>query len=430
MIYKCPNCNGALEYNPITDKMECAHCGNGFSISEIENTEVKDNMDYRMDTISQQDQNVSNVAEDTNSSIIENSSSQNITESEAFEEEVFKDLGTMERRIYTCTSCGAELSVNDNEAATFCAYCGQPTIVFSRVSKELKPESIVPFKISKEQAIGLLQERLKNSHFLPKEVKEAELENVKGIYIPYWIFDVYYYDIQYWEVDPYRKKKDDETPLVYSREAECNFRTLTVDASDNLEDETSQRLEPFNLRERKPFDSAYLSGYYADKYDLGDRELYDFAVARAKELFDAEVRKTIPAINVEIISSLPKRTVNKAEYTMLPAWFLTFRYQGEPYTMVINGQTGKVVGTLPFDRKKVSTLFATVAGSTAVLALITGILMLFFELTVFVMMALAIFVPIIELSIALPILSKIKKTGKLTKARQTEKFARERQDRD
>lgn len=427
MIYKCPNCNGALEYDPITDLMQCVHCGTGFAISEIENVGQKDSVDYRTETIQMQNGKAVNELEGTET---EPNSANSNAEAQALETEVFRTLGTMERRIYACTSCGAELSVNDNEVATFCAYCGQPTIVFSRVSKELKPESIVPFKISKEQAIGLLQERLKNSHFLPKDVKEAKLENIKGIYIPYWIFDVYYYDLQYWEVDPHRTKNADDAPLVYSREAECNLKTLTVDASDNLDDETSQRLEPFNLRERKTFDSAYLSGYYADKYDLGDQELYDFAVARAKELFDAEIRKTIPERNVEIISSLPKRRVEKAEYTMLPAWFLTFRYNGEPYTMVINGQTGKIVGTLPFDRKKVTALFAIVTGAMALLALITGIFMMFFELTVYIMMALAIFVPIIELSIALPVLSKIKKTGKLTRARRTERFARERQDRD
>lgn len=427
MIYKCPNCNGALEYDPITDLMQCAHCGNGFTISEIENVGKTDSVDYRVETVQMRNSNAVNELGDTET---EPNSANNSAEAEVLETEVFKTLGTMERRIYTCTACGAELSVNDNEVATFCAYCGQPTIVFNRVSKELKPETIVPFKISKERAVEILKERLDKSHFLPKELKELKPENVKGIYIPYWIFDVYYYDIQYWEVDPHRIKKSDDKPLIYSREAECNLKTLTVDASDNLDDETSQRLEPFNLRERKPFESAYLSGYYADKYDLGDQELYDFAVARAKELFDAEVRKTIPERNVEIISSLPKRRVNKAEYTMLPVWFMTFRYQGEPYTMVINGQTGKVVGTLPFDKKKVTTLFAIVAGFTAFLALITGIFMMFFELTVYIMMALAIFVPIIELSIALPILSKIKKTGKLTRARQTEQFARERQDRD
>ena len=409
MIYKCPNCNGALEYDPITDLMQCSFCGSGFTVAEIEMMPPKEVVEVNDTYAETPKENVK-------------------PEDAVFEAEVFKNLGTMERRIYTCTACGAELSVSDNEAATFCAYCGQPTIVFSRVSQELKPESIVPFKISKEQAEELLKERLKNGYFIPKEIKEVKLENIRGIYIPYWLFDIYYYDIQYWEVDPHRSKSKNDKPLIYSREAECDLRGLTVDASDNLDDETSQRLEPYHLRERKPFDAAYLSGYYADKYDLGDRELYDFAVSRAKEIFDGEIRKTIPERNVEIVSSLPKRTVNKAEYTMLPAWFLTFRYQNEPYTMVINGQTGKIVGTIPYDRKKMTTLFVTVSIAAGLLALISGIIMTLGRISLFVMIFLAVMVPIVEITIAAPILIKVKKTGKLTKARKTERYAGERQD--
>ncbi len=410
MIYKCPNCNGALEYDPITDLMQCSFCGSGFAVAEIE-------------TMSQKETEESDVRYN------EKKKENEKPEDTDFETEVFKNLGTMERNIYTCTSCGAELSVNDNEVATFCAYCGQPTIVFSRVSQELRPESIVPFKISKEQAVKLLNERLKSVSFVPKEMKEVTLENVRGIYIPYWLFDIYYYDIQYWEVDPHRSKSKNDKPLIYSREAECDLRGVTVDASDFLDDEISQRLEPYHLRERKPFESAYLAGYYADKYDLGDQELYDFAVSRAKEIFDAEIRKTIPERNVEMISSLPKRRIKKAEYTMLPAWFMTFRYQNEPYTMVINGQTGKIVGTIPFDRKKVKTLFGTVSVAAGLLALGSGIIMTSGQITLFILIFLAVMIPIIEITIAIPILLKVKKTGKLTRAHKTEQFAKERQDR-
>lgn len=422
MIYKCPNCNGALEYNPVSDEMECAHCGGGYTVAEMEASRKKVEYSYDCKTGSTDVLMEGSVAKN------ETADSESDTSEDA--NHFLEGMGTMECRIYTCTSCGAELVINENEAASFCAYCGQPTVVFSRVSNELKPESIIPFKISQEQAVGLLRERLKKSYFIPKEVKDVKMENIKGIYIPYWLFDVYYYDIQYWEVNPQRAKTKDDKPLIYSREAECNLRALTVDASDNLDDETSQRLEPYNLRDRKPFDSAYLSGYYADKYDLGDQELYDFAVARAKEIFDTEIRKTIPERTVEMISSLPKRRVDKAEYTMLPAWFLTFRYQNEPYTMVINGQTGKVVGTLPYDRNKIILLFIIVSVITGILAFIPGIFMANGVISLVVLMALAIFVPLVELIIAIPIFSKIKKTGKLTRARKTARFARERQDRD
>ena len=40
-------------------------------------------------------------------------------------------------------------------------------------------------------------------------------------------------------------------------------------------------------------------------------------------------------------------------YMMFPVWFLTFKYNGKPYTVLVNGQTGKVTGTLPWQNKKI-----------------------------------------------------------------------------
>ena len=40
------------------------------------------------------------------------------------------------------------------------------------------------------------------------------------------------------------------------------------------------------------------------------------------------------------------------QYAMAPVWILTTRYQDKPFTFVMNGQTGKLVGELPVDENK------------------------------------------------------------------------------
>lgn len=42
---------------------------------------------------------------------------------------------------------------------------------------------------------------------------------------------------------------------------------------------------------------------------------------------------------------------------MLPVWFLMFRYKGDSYTMLVNGQTGKTVGAVPAEKKKLWIMF-------------------------------------------------------------------------
>ena len=224
MIYKCPNCNGALEYNPITDRMECGFCGEGFILAEIEATQERREHTYDRQTGSQRVIIDGEGSHETHSSSAGGHSNA-VRQEEGQEGEIdfLANVETMECKIYTCTSCGAELAINESEAATFCAYCGQPTVVFSRVAKELKPQSIVLFRIDKEQAVNGIREKLNKSFFVPKEIKNFSVDKVRGIYVPHWIYDIHYYDMQHWEV----RNSDNKVTKSYEREAECMFKGLT-----------------------------------------------------------------------------------------------------------------------------------------------------------------------------------------------------------
>lgn len=414
MIYKCPNCNGSLEYNPITDRMECEFCGEGFILAEIEAAQEKKEHTYNPQTGSR---NVVTDGDRPNDEAVKQSE-----QKEEQEINFYADLETMECNIYTCTSCGAELAITETETATFCAYCGQPTVVFSRVSKELKPQSIVLFRIDKEQAISGIREKLNKSYFVPKEIKNFSVDKVRGIYVPYWVFDMYYYDMQQWE---YKTDKYDKT---YVREAECMFKGLTVDASKQLDDELSQRLEPYDVRTRKPFETGYLSGYYADKYDYEMEQMRHFANWRAGEFFNAQIKETIPERSAKLMMSLPERIIKSAEYVLLPVWFVTFRYNYEIYTIAVNGQNGKVVGTVPYDKNKVRTLFIVAA---SLVSLLVTIILLFSMREPFDWVyGIAIFpIPLFILLFAFIKRSKLKKAMALTRAYETAEYVKERQDR-
>lgn len=302
MILFCANCGKALVYNPEKQKMECPSCGSLYEADQIPEPEAED---------------------------------------------------TMECNIYTCTACGAELAVNGVESSTFCAYCGQPTIVFSRVSAEIKPKYIIPFSVTKEQAVTSIRRQLNKGFFISNAIKNFNVERVRGIYIPYWLFDIHYADSQY--LSGTVGSGDDERTEYFYREAECDFERLTLDASKQLNDESSQRLEPYDMQALQPFDISYLSGFYADRYDMSVEQLQPLAVSRAEKLFNSAVEDTIRASDISIIKNSPSYQINKTEYAMFPAWFMTFRYQQKPYTILVNGQTGKIIGGVPYVKSKVNT---------------------------------------------------------------------------
>ena len=422
MIYKCPNCNGALEYNPATDRMECEFCGEGFLLAEIEAVQVKKEHIYNQQTGSQ---NVVINAEGSHEfhSSSEEVHSNSTEQNEAQEVDFLANVETMECNIYTCTSCGAELAISETEVATFCAYCGQPTVVFSRVAKELKPQSIVLFRINKEQAVNAIRQKMKKSFLVPNEIKNFSVDKVRGIYVPHWIYDIHYYDAQHWQV----KKSNNQVTRTYEREAECMFKGLTLDASKNLDDELSQRLEPYDVRTRKPFESGYLSGFYADKYDYNEDRMRNYAYYRAKQFFDAQIKETISDKKAQLYLTFPKRVIKNVEYTLLPVWFVTFRYNYENYTIAVNGQNGKVVGTVPYDKKKAGGLFI---GLTAIIAFFATVFMLclLVEPLDWIGSSVIVLVPLFFLGLAYKRMNGIKAAMSRTRAYETTEYVTERQD--
>lgn len=423
MKIKCPNCVAALEFDAISGKMKCDFCGGFFTMEDVANQEAKAEQKAEQEPrnkVQEPEKPVApNYDETTGADANAAAEADNAAESD-----------TMQCNVYACTSCGAELSVNGVETSTFCAYCGQPTIVFSRVSQALKPKLIIPFRVQKQQAIAAIRQRFNQGFFVPKEIKDFEVERVRGIYIPYWLYDSYYYDKQLIK-GTVGSGKNSRTKY-FMREAECHFSNLSLDASSNLNDESSQRLEPYDMRDLKPFEVAYMSGFYSDRYDMSNEDLRSLASQRTKEMFDEQTMNSCSARSKSIVSNTPKMQIQKETYAMFPAWFMTFRYQDKPYTMLVNGQTGKLVGAVPYDKKKVKSvavaifLLAALVCIPLAIGLFTSALADmedFFDLIIGVVIAM-----VAMGSVGLSNLSRLRKSESLTSSQKINKFAHNRQE--
>ena len=320
MICKCPSCDGALEYNPAHKKMDCPFCGNVFE------PQVVMRAVSRMQMQAEKAQIVRKISDDAKE--------------------------TIECKIYACTSCGGELIVNDVEVSTFCSYCGQPTVVFSRVSRELKPKYILPFQITKDQAVNIIRAKFDRGMMVPKEIKNFQTEHLRGIYIPYFLYNIYCYDMQVLEgVDKYDCRRR------YLREAQSEYKGIPVEASFYLNDEMSKLLGGFDFSNLKLFEPAYLSGFYADRYDINRQRAEESVVKRVCEDFNRKIRISVMAKQLRILEQHPKQNILNHDYVLLPVWFMTFQYKGEPYTMLLNGQNGELAGTVPLKKSQVGVVF-------------------------------------------------------------------------
>jgi len=281
-------------------------------------------------------------------------------------------------RLYNCPSCGAELICDETTAATSCPYCGNPSIVPGQLSDMLKPDYVIPFKLSKEDAKAALKKYYIGKRLLPRAFSEENhIEELKGVYVPFWLFDgAADADMQFQGTRVSTMTHGDviTTTTDYyriRRSGTVRFEKIPVDASSKMPDEHMDAIEPYDYSELRPFSNAYLPGFLADKYDLEPEDCFARADERAENTAADLVARTVSGYNSVIPQGKQLRIRRgKISYALLPVWLLSTRWNGQNYLFAMNGQTGKLIGDLPASQKRVIGWFLGISASvTALLSL-------------------------------------------------------------
>ena len=340
--FKCPCCDGAIEFDSTLQKMKCPYC----------------DAEFEMDAL-QAYQN------DLNETPQENMSWDTAAGSEWTEGE------TEGLRVYTCNTCGGEIVADESTGASECPFCGNPVIMTGQFAGALKPDLVIPFKVDKKSAIAALQNHYKGKLLLPKVFKDQNhIKEVKGLYVPVWLFDtdadafVRYKATRTrtWSDSQYRYTETSHYSVT--RGGGIGFENVPVDGSTKMDDTLMESIEPFNIADAVDFQTAYLSGFLADKYDV-DAEA---SIARANERIKSSTEDVFASTVQGYTSVVPvSSTINlqngRARYALYPVWILNTQWNGQKFTFGINGQTGKIAGDLPMDKGKFWTWLLGIAGA-------------------------------------------------------------------
>ena len=294
-------------------------------------------------------------------------------------EDQWSEEETQNLRSFICQSCGGEIVGDLNTAATSCPYCDNPVVVPARFTGTLRPDLVVPFKLSKQQAKEALSRHLLKKPLLPKLFKsQNRIEGIQGIYVPFWLFDTdVSANIRYkatrvhtWSDSNYTYTRTSFYNLL--RAGTMSFDNVPVDASSKMANELMESIEPYDLSQGVDFQTAYLAGYLADKFDVEA----DVCKTRANQRIQTSTEESFAQTTVGYATVTPVHTDvqlsgGRVRYALLPAWILTTRWQNKVYTFAMNGQTGKMVGNLPIDWKLFWLyLFSIGLGSGALISLI------------------------------------------------------------
>ena len=345
--YKCPCCDGAIEFNSDSQKMKCPYCGSEFDVETLisYDDELKNDSDDKMEW-----------------------------QSAAGGE--WQEGETDNLNVYACNSCGGEIISDETTAATSCPYCGNPIVMMGQFKGELKPDYVIPFKLDKEDAVSALKKHYTGKPLLPKIFKDQNhIDEIKGVYVPVWLFDA---DTdgtarykatrtRFWSDSRYNYRET--SYFSVNRAGNISFERVPVDGSSKMDNALMESVEPYDFSGVVDFQTAYLAGYLADKYDVGSEESVARANERIKRSTEDALRNTVTGYTTVVTEASHVNLQNGvAKYALYPVWLLNTTFKGEKYYFAMNGQTGKFVGDLPLDKKAYWRWFAGVFGIAGIVA--------------------------------------------------------------
>lgn len=331
-MYECPNCAGELRYDIPSGKLACDHCGSKMFVNTVsKESDATERNDYDV-------------------------------------------------TIFTCPQCAGEILSLPDTAATFCSFCGASTILDSRLSNMRKPRHIIPFTKSKQNCITEFMKVTRKAPFAPDDLKDEHfVESFRGIYMPYWTYDVSQNGPVSLTATHSRRSGDYQIVKTYMihGELEGSYHGFSHDASTAFADSISEELAPFDIKKAENFLPTYLCGFYADTADVDASVYEDYAADLAAEHTFEKITRTKELKKYQFDRPANKRIsthtmIENAQMDLFPVWFLSYKKGNRIAYATVNGQTGKVVCDLPIDEKK----YALVTGGVA-LALFTVFNLLF-----------------------------------------------------
>ena len=332
--YKCPSCGGNMGFDVDTGALLCPNCGCE------ENIETYD---------------------------------------EGYIEQIFDQDEAVE---YRCDNCGGTVLTDQDTAATSCSFCGAGVVMGDRVTGKLAPAQVIPFSIGKEEAQATFKKWSKSGRFTPKSFAlDNRIENITGMYVPYFIYDLHAkvnLDGIGTRVSSYRRGDYVYTETKYYRvvrDFDLFYNKVPVDASEKMQDDIMDKVEPFHYADLKVFKTPYLAGYLAEKYSHDAKALFGRIQSKVYPYANGYLQNTLRGY-----ATITDRNENietkekKNKYVLFPIWLVSYDYEHEKHTIVMNGQTGKIVGKLPLSFSKMAIWTAGITAASFSVMKIVGFL--------------------------------------------------------
>ena len=349
--FPCGNCGALMTWDPADDAMACAYCDNRVAVPRAEGT------------------------------IVERPLAEAGTAA--------RGLG-VEVRVVQCEECGARVTFEETSTAEFCVYCGSSQVLAQEANRNaIRPESLVPLDVSREAVEQRFREWVGKLWFRPNALKKARPKQAIGVYVPFWTFDCeidsdwsadaghYYYVTQtYWVTVGGRRQRRTRrvrkirwVPAWGSRHD--SYDDVLVPGSKGLPDKLLRKLGGFDTTDLVPYRPEYLAGWRAEEYQVD----LETAWGTGRQQIEASQRNRcagdVPGDTYRRLQVQNKIYAERWKHVLLPLWSVAYAYKSETYTVLIQGQSGRIVGEAPLSWTKILLALGAVAAAVGTLMILS-----------------------------------------------------------
>lgn len=344
---KCPSCGAPINFDAASGKMKCAFCDASFSVEEVNQFNGISQANAELSQAQQAQQGVNAEPAEGQPGWVEPPPTY-------LDEKTGKKMAE-----FKCDSCGGEIIGEADMVSAKCPWCNNNFVSTSQLTSTRVPDRMIPFSMTKEQALDAFKAQMKDLKLLPKAFRNVSVEDIQGVYVPYWLYDATVAGTATFEGEQLSTWSDKDYEYtehnVYqlNRAGHVEFLDVPVAGTTKVTDTITESIEPYDYTKSTAFSPAYLTGFMTNKYDVSAEMANPRALERMKDSTIETLRDSIHGYqSVTEISSSVNPAYGDLEYVFLPVWLMNVEFRGKNYNYAMNGQSGKFVGTFPVDKGK------------------------------------------------------------------------------
>ena len=350
--FTCPSCGAETAYAPGTTTMKCPKCG------------AEEHIDSGGETIDEH----------------------SYKEWAALPPKPVRLIG---KQVLQCDNCGA--TTETDLIADTCRFCKGVLVAVKNPDGLIAPEAVVPFGIANPAAVDAFRKWVRSRWFAPSALKRVgSTDSIKGTYIPHWTYDAktetdyqgqrgeHYYTTEFYTVSDGKGGTRTESRQVQhtrwypaSGHVRHDFDDVLVPASHRLTEKQFDKMGPWHLADAEPYQPEYLAGYAALRYDVDP----DDGLKSAKDVMRGQIRddcetdiggdeQRVDSMDVDYRALMFK-------LVLLPIWIAAYLYGPKTYQVLVNANTGEVIGERPFSKLKIAALVVLILAVVTAIVLVS-----------------------------------------------------------